>query len=352
MVAFHSKEKGFLLVVVLWLLLTGVLIVSYLSSWVTNALEQRFVEAERTQFVVDAHTTRSALLYLLSTERMTVAGVSTGFTPLDRSEMDGEGNWDTSALGNEIRLDNRVYKGAGDVVFSLQDQRGLININYGSDALIESFLGAHNIDFEQRNALVDKLRDYIDEDELYRLNGAEAAQYRQQGKPGPRNSELLSTLELRNVLGWSQEELPIPDRIFMTFFSTVRNAQLNLNTAPEEVLQTLPGVSVKNARKIVELRQQKAFESRTMLASQLGDIPAEVLDAYVLFPSPYVGMTIWQPGYEGMREYFGIKLKSLEPGGKPWSITESFRFPYEKASDVGQDKKRPAVLSAAQALFN
>ena len=135
-----SNQRGFLLVTVLWLLLGGVLIISYLSTWVANALSNRIQASEQTQFEVDAHSTRSTLLYLLATQRMTIAGLSTNFKPADKSQFDDDGNWSISALGNELRLDNRTYKGVGEVLFSLQDQRGLININYGSDTIISRFL--------------------------------------------------------------------------------------------------------------------------------------------------------------------------------------------------------------------
>ena len=103
---------------------------------------------------------------------------------------------------------------------------------------------------------------------------------------------------------------------------------------------------------MIDLRQQKAFKSRREIANLLGDISSEDLDAYVLFPSRYIGMTIWQASHDVPREYFSVKLNPLEPGRKPWAITESFKFSYEKALDVGKNQAEPSVFPTTQALFN
>lgn len=100
-----------------------------------------------------------------------------------------------------LALDDRPYRTLGDTLVQVQDNRGLLNLNVVDDERLGRFLGVLGVPPERRSALIDALRDYGDEDNLKRLNGAEVAEYAAAGLPPPRNAKLVTPLEARRIYG-------------------------------------------------------------------------------------------------------------------------------------------------------
>lgn len=106
-----------------------------------------------------------------------------------------------SGLGDlpdkSVALDGRWYRVGKDVSVSLQDARGLINVNDKVQPCWEIWEGIVSKGSlvptvcSQSASLVDNLLDYRDSDRLKRINGAERAEYAQQGKEvNLRNADL------------------------------------------------------------------------------------------------------------------------------------------------------------------
>ena len=179
--------------------------------------------------------TRAEILYRLGTTSMTEYGLGRGNTA--------------------IALDNHPNYGLGKTLIRLQDTRGLLNLNLTDNDRMQRFLGLLGIPAEQRGPMIDTLRDFIDEDKLHRLNGAEEDEYRAQNLPPPPNRNLITPWEARRIIGWRNVPQLWQNGRLVELTTTSFSVGINPNTAPAEVLATLPGVTEEFAQAIIARRK-------------------------------------------------------------------------------------------------
>jgi DNA uptake protein ComE-like DNA-binding protein len=143
------------------------------------------------------------------------------------------------------------------------------------------------VPIEKRDAMIDTLLDYADMDDLRRLNGAEKSEYSALGLPPPPNDWLASPYQLRNIIGWRDQPELLEN--LLRFVTASRLFGFNPNTAPPEVLASLPGGSLETAAAIVKMRNEKPLYSSTPLPG----FTAGVLDPEFLyfFPSNSIRIT-------------------------------------------------------------
>lgn len=229
-----NKQQGFVLVLTLWVLVIVAIAAGYFAERVARAIELAQQSQQNTNAAIDMAGTHADMLYRLGTASMTEYGLGRGNTV--------------------IALDNRPYHGLGKTLVRLQDNRGLLNLNLIDDGRLQRFLGLMGIPAEQRGHLIDTLRDFIDADKLHRLNGAEDEEYLALKLPSPANRNLITPWEARRIIGW---------RDFPQLWKNGRLVELtsnssmgiNPNTAPAEVLATLPGVTEEFAQIIIARRK-------------------------------------------------------------------------------------------------
>lgn len=161
----------------------------------------------------------------------------------------------------------------------MTSEGGRLNINWllqGEEprklAILKRWLERRGIDFEHREALVDSLLDYVDADNVKRLNGMEDS-----GSYHPRNRELRTVEEMAQVWGagvltsqpgWSED---------LTVFS---QGPIDLHAASVEILRLLPGLGEAQIQNFVRLRQgtdgidgtkdDRMFQSLDEIAQALG----------------------------------------------------------------------------------
>jgi general secretion pathway protein K len=119
------------------------------------------------------------------------------------------------------------------VSVSIKDSNGLIslvtlNIN-AFDRLLRNF----GVPEERRRIILDSFLDWIDRDDLTRLNGAEKSYYEKEGKPLPRNYEIQFKEELSLIRGMDKELY----KKLSPYLTMCPNSGFNPNTAPPEVLR-------------------------------------------------------------------------------------------------------------------
>jgi len=113
--------------------------------------------------------------------------------------------------------------------------------------MLKRWLELHGLSFEEREAFVDSLLDYVDADNVKRLNGAE-------DEPGyiPANRPLQTLDELENVRnvgpllrspGWKDE---------LTIYSS---GPIDLSSADEAVLRLIPGFGEARIARFLQLRR-------------------------------------------------------------------------------------------------
>jgi general secretion pathway protein K len=119
------------------------------------------------------------------------------------------------------------------------DESARIDLNSASDALLKSLLqNVGGLSSDDAQAMLDKILDWRDPDDLRRPQGAEEADYRAAGlKYKPSNAPFDGVSELRLVLGMTPA---LYDRISPTLTVYSRQPGINAATASREVLLALP----------------------------------------------------------------------------------------------------------------
>src|ERR1019366_6193309 len=179
-----NAQRGFVLVATLWILAVITIAASYFAERVSRSIELARQKQETTDQLVEFANTRADILYRLGTIPITINGL--GSQPA-------------------IALDDRPYLGSGDDIVRLQDNRGLLNVNFLEQSMMARLLGQLGVPIEKRDAMIDTLLDYTDSDDLRRLNGAEKSEYAALGLPPPPNDWLASPYQLRNIIGWRDQ---------------------------------------------------------------------------------------------------------------------------------------------------
>lgn len=138
--------------------------------------------------------------------------------------------------------------------------------------MLKQWLERRGLDFEQREVFVDSLLDYVDGDNVRRLNGKE-----DEGAYRPPNRELLSVEEIARVPGAA----PLTSRPGwerdLTIFS---QGPIDLNFASAEILRLLPGLGEARIQMLVQFRvgrdgiegteDDNAFQSLATIQKALG----------------------------------------------------------------------------------
>lgn len=113
--------------------------------------------------------------------------------------------------------------------------------------ILRKYLEVKGVDLNERDRMIDCLLDYVDPDDLPRLNGAES-------EPGyqPKNSMLQRLDELKLVKSW---EKFTARRDWDADFTLYSGGPVDLAWASRDVLLSLPGINEQIADRFLELRR-------------------------------------------------------------------------------------------------
>jgi general secretion pathway protein K len=160
--------------------------------------------------------------------------------------------------------------GSGSFRVRLIDEGGKINLNRVDEATLHRIFINIGVDEPRRSALVDSILDWIDPDNLHRINGAENDYYESLSPPYTAKNGLFDSVdELLWVKGMTEElffgsggegeaaagenRRPGLGEIF-TVDSPVD--RVNLRTASAEVIHALLGIPLEKVRTFVEARKK------------------------------------------------------------------------------------------------
>lgn len=344
----RREQRGFVLIAVLAVLVILSILASVIGAISQRMREQQITRERQLRDQIAMASTRATVLYLLSTQRMTFGGLTVD----DRivlsedeklSQRMGDEPLSYMPVGNEVALDSSSYQGLDGSRFALQDDRGLLAINWVPPALLANYLGVGRVGARSAapsiERLINLLQDYQDPDDLYRLNSAERSEYERLGRPLPSNRTLSTPMELRRVMGWDTALSDISDKDLNDSLSVVRSAQININTAPARVLQTLPGVDAAMAQRAIATRRLVPFTSLTAFYTVTGAIPANE-DLLTLYPTSSGTLKLWSPE-GGAVQVMHWTLTPRDEGGRPWREDYEFIYPGDEAA--AQNTARPVA---------
>jgi len=238
----HEKEtqKGFVLIMVLWIL--AVLTVMAISLTYMTRVESlaalSFRKSVAMKFFAEAGVERGVAEVLYRIRNLSVEG----------SEI-----WRVDGTPYKIETDHGNYS------VGITDESGKVDINRTPELILRNLLGILGHDLEIVDTITDSVMDWKDADDFYRLSGAESDYYMSLPDPySAKNADFETLEELMLVKGVTPEILHGEEDKkglidFLTVYSGTR--KINLNAAPLEVLLAIPGMSQEIADDLIETRQ-------------------------------------------------------------------------------------------------
>jgi general secretion pathway protein K len=311
---------GFVLVATL----VAVAIIALAAAWFASQVDslrdgaarmQRWAELEKNTFSV-----RESLMYAAAIGTREEGGVS-----LEKAV---------------LATDDRLYKLADGIKLRVQDERGLIGINTADDRWLTRLFSSWGIPTERHPSMIDGLKDFIDDDDLKLLNGAERADYLRQGLTPPANDFLRSREQLQDVLSWQPfwqtlakaEAAGQPGLLqaVIDHFSVARHFGININSAPPLVLASIPGIDPAKVGALVDRRRAAPLRSLADLVPfSNGRLDEDT--------SGFVGANDWRIRVERPELPFLLECQlTITPGDRerPARVTSCTRQPIRTASQL------------------
>jgi general secretion pathway protein K len=265
----HSRERGVVLLLVIWLLaLISVIVLSVAQEWGTEALLTRnYLAARQAGYLAEGgvYYAVGKLVEAQLAERQRPA--PNVFTEASPNIWQGEGSRELSMPG-------------GAVAIRVSDESGKININQASEALLLSLLTALGFKEHTLQSAVDAILDWRDRDSVTRPLGAESDYYLGLDPPYLAKNGPLDTVE---ELFWIRG-LNVPEfQRLREFFTVQRTGRgININAAPFEVLLAL-GLTAEQAQGVMEARLLAPIRNRRELNNVLGSAQLGRLNAPLTF---------------------------------------------------------------------
>lgn len=347
----HPGQSGFVLIAVLAVLVILSILGATIGAITQRLRDQQLVRQSQLDADIAMASTRATVLYLLASQRMTFGGLTVDDrVVLSEDEQRSQGSGETAEsfmpVGNEIAMDGSAYRGLGGTRFALQDDRGLIAVNWVPAELLARYLATGRKQAKPIATMINLLQDYQDPDDLYRLNSAERQGYERDKRPPPTNRTLLTPMELRRVMGWDKALAEISDLELNDSLSVVRSAQININTAPARVLQTLPGVDKLMAGRVLGMRAVTPFLNLSAFYQLLGVLPVDE-DMLSLYPLGSGTLKLWSAD-GGTVHVLHWTLTPRADGGWPWREDYEFILPGDETTTIEGSARPVAAKVFAQ----
>jgi general secretion pathway protein K len=176
---------------------------------------------------------------------------------------------------------------AEDLQVRIQDSKGMLSLASLRPPVLERMIRNTAISDDAAIA-ASSLLDWIDADDLSRLNGAEAAYYRGQGLPYvPRNFALQYKDELGFIRGFDKGVY----EIIRPYLTMLPATGFNPNTASDAVLKAYLDIDEEPLKTLKEYMSQKAVASAPELFALTGRrIPGTGEDDF--YPSNFLEITV------------------------------------------------------------
>jgi len=190
-----------------------------------------------------------------------------------------------------------------------------------SGVILNNLLVNLGVAKEKADVIVDSILDWIDTDDLKRLNGAENEYYQSLPNPYKAKNGRLDTLEelllikemSPDILFGTKEQKGLIN--FVTIYST--GVRVNINAAPKEILMAIQGMTEDIVNRIIDLRESAEFKTIQDIQSiAVINYPSLVRFVDVAESNVY---TIESVGFrrEEKKGYGILAVVSVEAGGIP-----------------------------------
>ena len=314
-----KSERGIALILVLWVLtLLSVLVLEFCFSMRTETnITRNFKEGSQLYFFAQGGIQKAAAEVIYRND----PAIHNRRVNLEQPEGLPE-------IEAEWKVDGTPYTVAfqdGEAQVRVRSESGRISLNNAPDALLKKVMKYFVEAGEQRDTIVDSILDWRDADDFHRVNGAENDYYRSLPEPYDCKNAYFDTVEelllVRGVTpelffgrrakegkeGEQQGGAAIGLKNVFTVFSSTPN--VDINTAPLEVITALFGVSQEIAKKVVEARQEDPFDNENELQTRVPDL------------IPFLTEVRGSIAYRSTAQYYNItSLAKLKTGDSKRSL--------------------------------
>lgn len=236
-----TRRRGFALLASVWLMV-AIAAVAFEVAWLARSRRlatANMLEAEQARAAANAglEHARARLARALG-----VAG-SVGTAGLVDPWRYAAGTSDTVTMGGTR------------YVFSVRDDGAALDVNRAGEDDVRRLFVACGADDAVAQRIAQRVADWRDPDQHRRSQGAERAEYLAAGaRDLPRDGDVQRVAELDGVLGMPAAPLACArERL-----SVGGPGQVNVNTAPREVLRALPGMSDETVEAVLTSRRTGA----------------------------------------------------------------------------------------------
>ncbi len=312
------KIKGSILIMVLWMIMLGLILVTAIASNIRLSAITVIHQQEALQ-------DWGAILDALNKAHMELVIDKMPKVKVEKTSLYNRDDEEYRFDGRPISL---TYPAHENIVVRIYDLSGKINIaKLRQDKLtklLEQKLGENHKDIPH---LVDAWFDWLDKDDLKRLNGAEKDYYKKQKLDyEPRNGKFASVNEILQIKGFAEL---FSDTALDTVFTLLGSSSgmINPNIAAKETFLMLPGMDEALADKLIAARKKQHFKSMADVNVHLNPIAAAKLRGWFNFRgSNYYAIVVYP--------------KNAEEEGK----TGQTIYVYMEEVEVNNRLKKPVVL--------
>ena len=353
-------DRGFVLVATLWTLAAMAVLAAYIDGVASADIERASAAKASLERELARRSTEATLTYLISTGRMNHRGL---MLEPEQSFTDADGNRGPDRSVGVIAVSGETYAGLGGTRFSIQDENGLVPVNFPRTPQFTAALAFAGVAAADIERIVPRVLDYVDMDGDLSLNGAErfdydrafppapdsraATTYRTSAVsagpgmtselrfPKPSNWSMATPLELRRVLGVTDVIAPDQWRRLVPMLTMRQTSGYNFNTMRPDVLAAVFDLNEGAVNNILAERAERSVASLNRVAMLTGthlDIDPTSLER---LPSRFLRISIWHNA-DGLRSLAGMALTPF--GDAPWTI--DYRYTEPKAPT---ERPEPAI---------
>ena len=281
------NERGVALIIVLWIFIFLFVVAFNFSAAVRDEGDaaHRFSDDTQGYYLAVAGFQRGLYEYLMQSQVPSQAK-----DPQQKEEQPGffDGSWREESIGDGV---SRVR---------LIDEGGKINLNRADENTLRRVFTNLGIEEPLRSTLVDSILDWIDPDDLHRVNGAENDYYQSLSPPySAKNGPFDTVEELLWVRGMTTElffgstggsEAPASEdrKVGLGQIFTVDSPldRVNLRTASAEVIHAVLGIPLKKTLEFVEERKKLSEKTVADLLPLLGRTATDGAMQMFVFTNP------------------------------------------------------------------
>lgn len=262
----RGDRAGFVLIAALWILvaLSAVGLQAALESQTRRRASANVVDETRARVAVRAagEWARSRLTAVsLGMEEQVrsdaAPSVRGGWIEATRSTDLGLGPINDAWWNPRALLPPEIVMGDTRVRVAVRDVGTALNLNEATEEMLGQFFSLGlELDFALADEITQAILDWRDEDDIPRVNGGEIEAYLDDDRQVlPANRGFSTIDEVGYVIGMTSEILELA-RPHLTL---VGSGDINVNSAPYEVLVAAPGMSREAALAVIQLRESGLY---------------------------------------------------------------------------------------------